>query len=55
MGLPINQIQMYQKAPTTVNDTHITQEIHKLEPTTEKYKSVKKVKGMLLNVTNYSY
>ena len=56
MGLPICQIQMNQKAPPTVNHTDITQEIPKLVPATEKYyKSVKKLKGMLLNVTNYSY
>ena len=37
MGLPNHQIQMYQKAPPTVNRTDITQEIPKLVPATEKY------------------
>ena len=56
MSLPIYQIEMYQKVPPTVNHTDIIQEIPNLVPETEKYyKSVKKVKGMLLNVTNYSY
>ena len=46
MGLPIYQIQMYQKAPPTVNNTNITQEIPKLVTETEKYlKSVKKSQG----------
>ena len=56
MSLPIYQIEMYQKVPPTVNHTDIIQEIPNLVPETEKYyKFVKKVKGMLLNVTNYSY
>ena len=37
MGLPIYQIQMYQKAPPIVNHTNITQEIPKLVSATEKY------------------
>ena len=37
MGLPIYQIQMYQKVPPRVNYTDITQEIHKLELITKKY------------------
>ena len=47
---------MYEKAPPIRNHTDITQEIPNLVPATEKYhKSVKKVKGMPLKVTNYSY
>ena len=53
MGLPIYQIQMYKKAPPITKHTKITQEICKLVLAIEKYlKSLKKVKGMLLKVTN---
>ena len=56
MGLPIYQIQMYQKAPSLVKHTDITQGIPKLASATEKYEKIlKKVKGMLLKLTNYSY
>ena len=56
MGLRIYQIQMYQNALPIVNHTDITQEISKVVSATEEYwKSVKKFKGVLLKVTNYSY
>ena len=42
MGLPIYQIQMYQKAPHTLNHTNITQEILKLVPATENIKNLRK-------------
>ena len=56
MGLPIFQIQMYQKAPSIAKHTKFSQEILKLVLATEKYQeALKKFKGMLLKVTNYSY
>ena len=56
MGLPIFQIQIYQKAPPITKHSKFSQEILKLVLATEKYQeALKKFKGMLLNVTNYSY
>ena len=56
MGLAIYQIQMYQKTTPITKHAKITQEIWKLDHATEKdQKSLKKVKGMLLKLTNYSY
>ena len=52
MGLPTYQIQMYQKALPITKHTKVTQDIFKLDLSTEKdSKSLKKVKGMLLKLT----